>query len=234
MGRFRRVFDGGAARDFYPKLKEERGKEQATIAWSHGEVGYSRVGALETRKVAAMTDRARVVLNDCRCALSKHTSGLQGEEFRVSWVALVSLLRTVGYVLNEEDSTRSASLEQAIDSAWADLKRTKPKPEIFWEFIDKERQSVLHCYRVGVSRMASEPATPGRLNISFDLGSMEGKTGRVARVRFSGPMVITSKIALGHFSGRNELEVAAEAVEWWQQYLDRVDCEAARLEKLKT
>jgi hypothetical protein len=153
---------------------------------------------------------ARVALNDCRCAFSKHTSELQAEEFRVSWVALVSLLRTVGYVLKEVDSLRSSHLKQAIVAAWEDLKGTEPKPEIFWEFIDKDRHGVLHHYKVGVWRLACEPGRPGQLNVIVDLGSMEGKNDRVARAtrgRRRGDRMVAAVPGQGRLRGREAGEV---------------------------
>jgi hypothetical protein len=194
--------------------------------------GRSFIGRGEDSFVTAM-ELARLVLNDCRYVLSKHTPDLQAEELRVSWVAVITLLSTVNDVLARYPKTTPPHLETAINTAFARLKAGQPnsEPAIYWSFIRGERHKVVHEYEIGFSRLAGPPSPQlhGQVNVLLDVGSTHGSLGRVARARFSSPVVITSKLKSGPFGGRDEREVAAEAIEWWQQYLDEIDREADRL-----
>jgi len=88
----------------------------------------------------AVTQVARLVLEDCRGGLADLTDRVQGATWRRRWVAVITLLRTVGHVLNKVDASSSPKLKAAIANAWGDLNRSKPEPRIFWEFIDQERK----------------------------------------------------------------------------------------------
>lgn len=46
-----------------------------------------------------MTENARIVLQDTKHAISAHSEGSEGEAFRVSWMAVVTLLRAADHVL---------------------------------------------------------------------------------------------------------------------------------------
>jgi hypothetical protein len=156
----------------------------------------------------------------------KHTPDLQGEEFRLSWVTLITMLRTVGHVLEFVDAPRSLHLKAAIRAAFEELQRTKPEPDIFWRFIYEERNNVLKRYRIGPERVIGGDPGPGRVAWRIDVGSMVSKPGRVARIEADSP--VKSRIKHGPFMGRDEREVAAEAIEWWEHYLDDVERDAER------
>jgi hypothetical protein len=101
----------------------------------------------------------------------------------------------------EEDSTESGDL---------------------WGFIDKERHSVVHAYDIRIERVwGGDPAEPGHFSIGVHLESLVSKPGRVGRALVPEP--VPSKIKYGPFHGRDEQEVAAEAIEWWEQYLDKIE-----------
>ena len=92
---------------------------------------------------------ARNVLDDCRWALNRHTPVLEGEAFRVSWVALAALLRAVGHVLAKVDADQGdAHLKTAIADHWRKLNAGKAarEPAIYWDFIEQERNMVLKQY----------------------------------------------------------------------------------------
>ncbi len=176
-----------------------------------------------------MSLQARIALNDCRFALGRHTVGLQAEAFRTSWVGVVTLLRTVGHVLRNVDAARSPHLKAAVDAGWDELVRTKPEPAIFWGFIVDERNQVLKQYRLGPKRIGRfGPVRPGSVNLGFDLGGMRGKHGSAARITGSPPLQVTSVMDNGPFIGKEEREVAAEAIRWWERYLEGVELDARR------
>lgn len=146
-----------------------------------------------------MTLSARNVLNDCREVIEEISGGVQGSQWRIRWVAAVVLLRTVGYVLSSVDKNINESYRQAIDEAWSKLKSTKPEPKIFWEFIDAERNNIIHEYKVGAG---------------------QGVTVYLGQNRDSDNHYL---INTGQYKGRNQRDVLLEAIQWWESYLDEIE-----------
>ncbi len=72
---------------------------------------------------------ARLVLEDCRWAISNHTETLSGEALRVSWVSIVTLLRAVGHVLEKVDAVRDSDVAEVVREEWK-----KPRPENLFRF----------------------------------------------------------------------------------------------------
>jgi hypothetical protein len=160
-----------------------------------------------------MTQNARQVLEDCRQALEEIKDGVMGRQWRIRWVAAVTLLRTVGYVLDKVDGLSDPLLKQIIDKEWEKLKRMNPQPTIFGEFIEAERNNIIHEYKF----MAGQGVTVHAAIVSVDL-----KTGH----QTSGPSLPTLyhyTINEGPYKGRDQRELLQEAIDWWEEYLDRID-----------
>ncbi|MBZ0106945.1 MAG: hypothetical protein K8H84_15110 [Sulfuricella denitrificans] len=150
-----------------------------------------------------MTRQARLVLDDCRGALEELTDGVHDARWRRRWVAAMVLLRAVGHVLDNVDSQRDPKMQAAIADAWMQLKRRKPEPTIFWQFIYDERNNVVKEYLVGAGH-----------NITVYPGA-----DRPADYQYV--------INTGPYKGRQQREVIAEAIKWWEQYLDAIDAAAS-------
>ena len=176
---------------------------------------------------------ARDVLDDCRWALMNHTGDLQGEAFRVSWVAVVALLRTVGHVLRNVDAREGDThLKKAIADLWSNLKagEKQRQPPIFWDFIEQERNLILKEYILGAKRTAHFPVVD-RVGWTVELSGGKSKPGRTGRIEVIGAVTVTSEITRGLFKGKDERVVAEDAVRWWQETLDGID-KAAELGRL--
>ncbi len=65
-----------------------------------------------------MTQKARVVLQDAKFAIVRHSKTLQSEEFRASWFAIIGLLRAVGHVLDKVDAEASPAVKRAVHEKW--------------------------------------------------------------------------------------------------------------------
>jgi hypothetical protein len=121
--------------------------------------------------------RGRRVLSDCQWALSRYSETLSGEPLRVAWVSIVTLLRAVGHVLYKVDAKADADVAYVIEQKWNALKRTRPKPEILWEFIESERNSIVKQYEFGFARtivVTQPPEGQGGAVIKVDLLSVSG------------------------------------------------------------
>jgi hypothetical protein len=70
-------------------------------------------------------------------------------EWRLSWVAGVALLRTIGHVLAKADILASPRHQDEIDRLWDAWKSDRKKAMIFWDFIEKERNNLLKTYTFG-------------------------------------------------------------------------------------
>ena len=159
--------------------------------------------------------RARDVLSDCELALADFQAAGPTPYWRTRWTALVGSLRSVGHVLEKIDAEQSAELKQAVAEAWSELKKTKPEPRIFWEFIEQERNNVLKAYEVGAR--LNTTMSPGTGDMTF---SGQGQAGP------SGPTTYESFMRSVVYGGRTALDVCREAIEFWRQYLNNVEAAA--------
>lgn len=149
-----------------------------------------------------MTQAARLVLEDCRGALADLTDRVHGETWRRRWVTVIVLLRTVGHVLEKVDASNSPKLGTAIAGAWVKLVQSKPEPRIYWEFIHTERNNILKEYQIRAGH-----------DITVFVGANRPPDFRYV-------------INAGPYKGRLQAEVIAEAIAWWEQYLDHIDAMA--------
>jgi len=149
-----------------------------------------------------MTRAAREVLEDCRVAVQQLGGGTQGRAWRIQWVSAVVLLRAVGHVLNSIDG-KDPKYASAIADAWDELKHSKPAPAIFWQFIETERNNIVKEYEIGAG---------------------QGVTVYLGQTR---PADNHYLINVGPYQGREQREVLAEAIAWWEEYLANIDKRAA-------
>jgi hypothetical protein len=182
-----------------------------------------------------LTTQARKVLEDCKFAFNELVEALEGGEGRkarkewvkalkdpdsqlsrkrrVRWVAVMSLLRAVGHTLKNVDAKSSdTGVRKVIDQAWSQLSASKPQPEIFWGFIHAERNAVLKEYEFSV----------GKADIlvekTVDVQLWDGRTITLPReVRASYPIIS------GCFAGQEQINVVANAIRFWENYLDQID-----------
>lgn len=151
-----------------------------------------------------MTQAARQVLEDCKIALETIREGVQGREWRVQWVAAITLLRIVGHVLDKVDSAISPSYKDEIDRSWKDLQQTKPEPAIFWQFINDERNAILKEYTVNAGQGVTIDFASGQASAAYHY-------------------IVTA----GPFKDQDQRRVISDAIAWWEQYLDKIDQAAA-------
>ena len=103
--------------------------------------------------------QARLVLADCRAALEQAERAPDPAALRVSWAAVVALLRAVRHVLDKVDGRKSESLRRAIDARWRLWDADRAGNRVFWSFIESEPKSVLKVYDFGHNQ--DDPGQPG-------------------------------------------------------------------------
>ena len=117
-----------------------------------------------------VTTRSRVALADCEHALADFEASANTPYQRPRWVAVITLLRIVGHVLDKVDKPAASNeAQQRIDDAWKQLNATKPEPRIFHDFIDGDRNLLLKQYQVR-----------SQVNVTIQLGGV-GTEGGVHR-----------------------------------------------------
>ena len=170
--------------------------------------------------------RARLVLDDARQALSHHRTTFSGPAFRSSWFAVVGLLRAVGHVLEKCDAAADPHLSKAVDASWKELNASKPEPPIFWGFIDAERNRFLKNYEHGLHSVQIYRTGNSTTVKALDLANAGIATQLITvhNVPLAVPdRSIISILSDGPFVGRPHAVIAALAIEWWEQYLSRVE-----------
>lgn len=168
--------------------------------------------------------QARQFLDYCRHALTELRKDPTGPEWIVRWAGAIALLRVVGFALQKQDGPTNPALGRAQAAWWNRLKASKPDPAIFWDFIQEDRNVLLHgaeiragqstmLFLVGVSRtrlvagQANPPATPAppllKATHSYHMNS-------------------------GSFARRDPRDLVQEAIEWWEQQITEIEIEASK------
>ena len=90
---------------------------------------------------------ARTVLEDCRQAAALFTPGLQGSQWRTVYMTNVALLRAVYHILKSRDAAVDPEFRIKFNDWDSSLLKSKPIPEIYWQFIVSERNLLLKEYQ---------------------------------------------------------------------------------------
>jgi hypothetical protein len=171
------------------------------------------------------THASRTVLEDCRTAAAELTDGLTGSAWRWRWVAITALLRAVGHVLQNEGESKDASpaLTAAIQARWPEMKRAP----MFRDFIERSRNDALKEYvlHAGQGVTVFVQAVPGGWAVSAP-GDAVAPTEPPPSPPPRSPEYCYP-MTRGPFAGRDQREVIAEAIRWWERQLDAIDADAA-------
>lgn len=157
--------------------------------------------------------RAREVLADAKVAISDFEASPGTAYWRTRWLAVVAILRAVGHVAEAVDGRTDPHLRQAVDAEFAELRRTKPDPNIYWGFIVDERNRVLKEMTLG-ARM-NITVRPGAAWHNLKTGETGGEDGE--------PTTYDQFMKGGIYDGRHPLDLCHEAVAFWNDYLGRVE-----------
>jgi len=168
--------------------------------------------------VGVMTAAARLVLADCEDALRDLEESDSGPMWRRRWVAVLALLRAVGDVLDKVDGRANRRLAEVLKRERKQLAASKPKPQIYWNFIRDERNFVLHEYKFR--------AFPYARGTGTELAVRSRVSGKMMIAKGNNDHELHITLLLdGPFKGQREVDVVAEAIQWWKAYLDRIDAQ---------
>lgn len=169
-----------------------------------------------------MTSKAREVLDDCRAALLLLEGEVDGQRWRIHWAAAVALIRAVGHVLDKVDG-RDPLIKHAATAAFKRWKGTDPEHEIFREFIERERNSLLKEYRSDVHPLA-EVVLSLEFSTQPEAGGAPIRSSHIAEL----PENTYRPLLDGPWEGDDAREVLSEAIAWWDRQLTLIEQEVAR------
>jgi hypothetical protein len=164
-----------------------------------------------------MTQHARSVLDDCRIALQLLEEESDLQRWRIHWVAALALIRAVGHVLDKVDG-RDPAVSAAARAAYKKWKSEASEHQIFREFIERERNSILKEYE---------------FNVHPDNQVQVALVGTLRRVS-DGALVNTAEVIPigeniyrplldGFREGDDARDVLSEAIAWWESELAEIE-----------
>ncbi len=124
-------------------------------------------------------------------------------EWKVSWIGACALLRTsIALFQVDAKSCINQKIREEISTEWNSIGQKKEHHPIFWEFLRKERDNILHEYEWAAYEMwmdqdgATRPARMSLLNMK--------------------PKDASSVLVMrgGSYKDRNSLDLLKESAEW--------------------
>jgi hypothetical protein len=168
----------------------------------------------------------RIVLGDCKAALEELRSEPAGQQWRIRWVGLLALLRTVRYAMTKVDAKSDdvhPDLCRVLLKFPEQMKETKPHREIYWRFICDDANDILHYYKFSAVHSETVP---------HEHDPMIRSTSRTSAMTHFIHHVDTSQkfegqdlgqaylMKSGPFVGRDQLDLVEEAIQWWESHID--------------
>ena len=166
--------------------------------------------------------KAREVLEDCRLALKMLEEEQDLQQWRILWAGAVALSRAVGHVLDKVDG-RDAVIKQVAADCFRRWKHGT-EHEIFREFIERERNSLLKEYHSDVHPLEDVPVAM-RIPIFPPNGGEPKMIGQV----FTLDENVYRPMLDGPWEGDDCRDVLGEAISWWGRQLDEIDVKVRRL-----
>jgi hypothetical protein len=146
---------------------------------------------------------------DCKHGLERLKKGqVTYSAWKVEWAGLCALLRTSIEMIGKKDakSCLPEILKKELKHAWNELTYHKEKFPLFWEFIRRERNNIMHEYEFSAYEAIIKPDGTTRRSRGLLSFMEEGEKE-------------TLVIGSGHYKDRQALEVLSEAIEWVENYI---------------
>ena len=159
--------------------------------------------------------RATEMIDDAENALRMLEDCDDEDDFRVLWIACVTILRSIGHVLAKVDH-KDKYLSASIDTWWKNLKANKDEV-IFHDFIEKERNFAIKEYVFGY-----QECSPWSM-VAIDENE---KATFLPELGFPDEPII--EMVDGPFEGEDCRDVIRQAIDWWKTQLKKIEEMASR------
>jgi len=124
-------------------------------------------------------------------------------EWKINWIGACTLLRTaIDLFRKDQASCLNSSIRQEIGSEWHAIKTNRSDHPIFWEFLRKERDNIIHHYEWA----------------AYEVWMAEDKAQRAANISLLDLRKDDERSVLlmrhGKYKGRDSVELLKESAEW--------------------
>ena len=156
---------------------------------------------------------ARFVWEDAQKSIDMMEVSEDRQVVRIMYAASITLLRTIGDVLDKVDKPALPKQAQAVISKqWEIIKCGRSgKRSIFWDFIKCQRDGIVHQYSVDPELLDSHVI----LVASNDSGEFLAEEEVFCVDQFL--------LNDGPFSGEDARDLSREALVWWDQQLKEIE-----------
>jgi hypothetical protein len=147
------------------------------------------------------------VWHECQSAHSYLCSlGSPGEHthWRIYWIACLSLLKTIRYVLQSVDQKKSSWHSRVVDDFLKEIGKNKKHHPIYWKFVCNERDNLIHEFSTEVRPYPVTTSGYADRGLSYD--QLVAKYGE-------------HKIIVWGDEAEDGLELVEKALDWWEMNL---------------
>ena len=163
-----------------------------------------------------------------------------GLDWVLIWAGTITLLRAVGHALDKEDAESDGRLKKERCSWWKKLKATESKPSIFRDFIDRDKNLLLHEAKLTVGQaihvelrdtICASDAVSGHLSGQQAAQPEQQPPPPCSAHSCPPPASPTYSYHMnsGPFAGQDPRDLVRDAIEWWENQLDDIEQKAAGL-----
>ena len=180
----------------------------------------------------------RRVLEDCRLALFQLRKNPTGADWRIKWVGMLALLRTVREVLKNvdgKDETTPLVLRKEISEFFDRMGATKPEPRIYWSLMAGDANMILHQYkfsavhmhtRISPGSLTNTIATTSTITRAVATDSTERTIKSMGAANAGTTLVNVYLMKTGPFEGQDQRDVIEQAIDWWDKEIDELEIRA--------
>ena len=171
---------------------------------------------------------ARLVLDDCEFALTLLEGDPRGPVWRVTWVAVLALLRTVYEVLKNVDLQSPLIREEmkAKIRAFIDANKGGAVPETI-RFVNEHANPILHSYdfkaaqRVMLLTDADDLVLAEAVSAARTILVEEHRRDELVKV------IVSYPIKAGVRRGEDQRAAVRAAIDWWRATIEEIELRAA-------
>jgi hypothetical protein len=177
--------------------------------------------------------RARELLQTCKSAALELRKDPTTSWF-VLWAGTLGLLRTIGDLLKNDADNRirksqigwfnQMKHENGAAGRGTDLKKdgNKWEPAIYWQFIRRDRNLLFHEAQSTVSQSANVPL----VGVSATATAAGEEPRPIVRSPDPPRATYFYTMSTPPYAGRDARDVAEEAIQWWEEQIDKIEKDA--------
>lgn len=153
--------------------------------------------------------KAEELLDDGKIAFAMLEDAEDEAHFRILWIACVTILRSIGHVLDKVDA-KDPAYTSLIKMWWKSINQAKEENRIFFEFIERERNFAIKEYRL-------DYADGSQFGLGFE--DSDGKITMFDEVSLEN---LYMPMTDGPYEGEDCRDIVRSAIEWWDKQIELI------------